>query len=646
MSQRGCPSDCSGHGECVAVATAAGDDAFMKAVTATAGEQLKTCDVTDLSCVATCHCAKGYSGVACAVSDVNSLLFSELLTNLTSAIQLLSHTDVQSLDTVDNTQRLMVLLPTDPVLYSPKAVQALASIASHALEYAISASAEVTYLADSSTNGIFKVMEILSLQPSAEDSVSEAFYSLMTAVSFLFARDMVDGQEPYRRVNWPLRYIFLSSQSFEENFTFKSPSTDMEIFQRKPPSLVKFHNLGSAKIGAIFYPLLTSRHGSLLSDAARLQVQHGRSGSMWISLQHYRSTDFAALSMINSSQVRCKTGDYEMKYLICANGRTVSSSCNGTAGTLVLSCTAFFEPYCLLTFASDSNTSCSTNTFSQNSTTCLCQFSVSGNDAVIVEVATKLTSLVKLKTLFIPTPESLDTSSSTWTVTISAIFALFAIVPLISAFSKSKSSFGKKILPRSERGQNRAMDLVNIYSTTALYMQANVFDYIFSGVFSSNPYADRYMGQIKENMCFLRMFDSSSGFIWALHCMTRSFIGVYCTILLCTYLYPADVAEQCFAFSTESHCLSHSLTILNREFRSCEWLTMMIDPQTAAGVGSCIPSPKTVSFDETIVTILVFVVCAMVQVVSPVLHYVTVNFEIICQVRFTEQTTYLTDQTN
>jgi len=58
-----CPNECSGQGSCV----------FSNSNT---GKEVPTCLVSDVTCVATCHCINKFSGVSCEI-DISNLVFRQ-----------------------------------------------------------------------------------------------------------------------------------------------------------------------------------------------------------------------------------------------------------------------------------------------------------------------------------------------------------------------------------------------------------------------------------------------------------------------------------------------------------------------------------------------------------------------------------------
>jgi hypothetical protein len=365
VASKGCPMDCSGHGECRFVSPQRSNITFEE------------CTLIDFHCVAKCFCNEGFAGSFCDLSDTDFLGLQQTRNEIVQAIGNVSKLDDATAETLHSWLQGLseVCNNADGLLEETKHL--ISKIAVELLD-----SAKTLELPYETISSISKTLELVLSALVSGDGVAPA--DLLNSYAAFIASDMVQGQNAVTIASTSYR---LATFAFDGlgNTTFQTPQSAIEAnFEQIPQSVILPASTTNSgfKVSLIELLVPTVNSHSFLSNPLGLRFDDvpcdNRNGrcSMSVTLQHNIPNGYGEIAVnVTSGLVkRFKCGN-EMENLtsVCPDGRQLKVMCNGTSGIYSYKCpTVSISKMCLSIGRDES--SCVLVSQTATNVTCECTF--------------------------------------------------------------------------------------------------------------------------------------------------------------------------------------------------------------------------------------------------------------------------------
>ena len=169
----------------------------------------------------------------------------------------------------------------------------------------------------------------------------------------------------------------------------------------------------------------------------------------------------------------------------------------------------------------------------------------------------------------------------------------------------------------------------------ASYMERNIFEFVFSDVYSNQPAICRMLNVLFQNVNILQCFDRSTTLTipWAMQNIIRNIVSGFVVFSLLRFLYPPNLSQDCQRLISHEDCLHHAVTWLGLEFQSCVWKAFpsASDLVDAISLGGCTSIEQTFSISAGIA--IAFVACIVIGVLSPVLNMLSIYVDMFHESR-------------
>ena len=587
-----CIQSCSGSGTCV----------FVSIVDES---KLSTCLFTDTTCVAVCSCSTRYYGSFCQYTLSEFSLMKQGAAHLVRSVNRSLSIDISNPYSVKSLQAVLSVLPSDASLYSQDVVSSLLSTCTENVNSYL-----VQGISSDDTSGTLNVLNIAAstiLQQAVSPSrrrlttTSYTFQDLLTSYSMLYAVNMAPLQKEISRITSTVRYVFSTSRS-RFNFTLSAPVTSLErIVNKHAPTVVAISHLelGSA-VSLAFYG---SKSQSLLSAVTRVQINDVRScgrNECQISVlaSNYKNTDYLKMTIQNSSHFYCDLGSHKAVFHTCHNGDIVVRHCNGTEGYIVIACKVYYKPSCdVISFPGDldNRASCSLKNYSNVVSQCSCVLYSLNPDVHygVLQIGVNLVSDISVDYAFFPT---VTVENNNLISFVAGIFSfLFLFIPAMHFIVTRKAGTMKTKQAPEDQLDLKDDQRNNIYD----YMSKNVFETIFSGVFSNSPRSNRTINELCRSVTSLKLLNSSEPFqfAYAVQSVTRYFVGIFVIVLILHILFPANQLDICQKYYTRPSCSYIYFEILSFRYAPCVWAGLQYDRD----IGECLSARFDFSLTLTII---------------------------------------------
>jgi hypothetical protein len=573
-TEKSCPKDCSGNGDCV----------MTKIAT---HEEVVSCVEGDLTCrgVCLCHNYSEFGGLDCSFTPSELSDLQQARVTLVNSIERIIATEDLTEDLIRSIVGMISEVGSATAELNDVSCAGLLRSINTTISYFIANSLSYVALQDI-TEIVSNCLNIYNndVNPNTRDEGIVTATETYDRFTELVLRDLVSGQNVVEIIEDAFRQsIYVISEEESGQVVLTSPLTEYEMFRGLVSGSVTM--IKRADVNTSVSAAFTERSGYLFTNVSQFVT----------NVMELRFSDPSAVIEFNFSlythvphnftdgeddrvlfETQCHPQNIVDVNFTCPgpSQMNITHHCDGSDAHVLSSlCPAVrFWPTCglILPGSIEENTVCKMTAYTNHSLTCSClldssdrrRLSISGDSVKLVSL-TEISSIDIYETFAIPVEPDKTEDSVAVVVFLSMLFVTLCIAVIIMVLLQ-KPTVHMEVLPKAKPGEQLS---VQNQLKNYLYL---VYPQIFAPKTTDWSTIWRELQSHHEYVWFFKDRAPIVKFRSGMHFFTTQALVFAYMYFFYNLQYPSD-DDGCADFGTRSNCLEDK-TVFDRGHSKCEWV--------------------------------------------------------------------------